>query len=989
MADKAWMKIRRSVLDKAEYYRSIGKDKEWQKLETHVKAMDYGADGFGTPYKKLSNSELKKLMDANPEPVTLPKASLDMKRGAIDVTSGAPKKSLKIAERLRQNLKKVAESDAKALREMDDLLKEVAEITGSPPPKAIDVKATSKKLKKKAAVEKAGALVTQAPSTPVVKGGAIVPSPGGALSRFPGAGLPPGKSRTDILKQKLRIGAKRGLRSVNRAGRAIGAWDGTFTDRLTMGSNDPGYDKHGVKINDNTEVTSLRNPKDQKELDRARAFIKANPKFGKGTQKEKLARLDKAQAAISPMASTNIKGSSDDDWEGEVDDNRKDVLLDRKIDILRKDIARDPSIPFPKDKTPWYDDVTGLMKSRDQSIEQDEQEARGVINPEVIPTGSSAGQNAVPTPDGKKKRKKTRGKGPVKGGKGFGSAIPKKGKGGKSGLHNIAKNIGEARKALFGLFKVQKDRFKLRKSVDRKLATKLGAQQAEKGIEDEPDSPGSENKDDGRYKKGEKSDFEKKATTGILSALYVMAMPLMIKGLRPFFEEQADDIEKLQGNEEKDEDLKEDEQALDTAQKEVQKQEKEQKEQKDPPTKPPTQTPKKDSESPVKKPISKKGENIVPEAEVVSKYDKLIADGATIEDLGIIGGSRHYSVTFPTKEIRTGFLGLGKKKVRRRSIQGSTSDTSGSIQDVIEDTRIKGYREGGKLSYEDYKKTDRYKSRQARITNLKNDPTATRTTNKKSGLKQISAKDLGPTGEKSLNKFVKPIKSVFQLPSIVLKKTFGIGKKALGSTAKLAGAALKMSPFGMAVSIAKGLRGKPGREGRDGSSWERYKQSDRYKNRQARIEALRNDPTATRTMTVNGKQVAPQAMDSMLALKNKRVNKLRAKRDFANPLGGLMKDAKERGVGGILGGVADALTGNAFDFDGKNVKSAANKKDKGIDKGDSPTDKIVKVMSKLNSVSNTISIAKAKTGGTKMKTKTKAGSKMSQSAIDAALQPGL
>ena len=282
---------------------------------------------------------------------------------------------------------------------------------------------------------------------------------------------------------------------------------------------------------------------------------------------------------------------------------------------------------------------------------------------------------------------------------------------------------------------------------------------------------------------------------------------------------------------------------------------------------------------------------------------------------------------------------------------------------------------------------DRSKARQARITNLKNDPTATRSTNKKSGLKQISAKDLGPTGNKSLNKFVKPIKSVFQLPSIVLKKTFGIGKKALGSTAKLAGAALKMSPFGMAASIAKGLRGKPGRDGK--RTFDEYKQTRSYQLRQQKITALRNDPTATRTMTVNGKQVAPEAMDSMLALKNKRVNKLRAKRDFANPLGGLMKDAKERGVGGILGGVADALTGNAFDFDGKNVKSAANKKDKGIDKGDSPTDKIVKVMSKLNSVSNTISIAKAKTGGTKMKTKTKAGSKMSQSAIDAALQPGL
>ena len=126
----------------------------------------------------------------------------------------------------------------------------------------------------------------------------------------------------------------------------------------------------------------------------------------------------------------------------------------------------------------------------------------------------------------------------------------------------------------------------------------------------------------------------------------------------------------------------------------------------------------------------------------------------------------------------------------------------------------------------------------------------------------------------------------------------------------------------------------------------------------------------------------------MLALKDKRVNKLRAKRDFANPLGGLMKNAKERGVGGVLGGVADAFTGNMFDFDGKNVKPGM-KASKEVDKGESQSYKMVKVISTLNSVSNRISVVKQQNSTQRINIPVQTTSKMSQSAIDAALQPGL
>ena len=74
---------RREILDKAEYYRSIGKKKEQRKLEDYVKAVDYGTDGFGVPYKTISESELKRLMEANPEPEKLPTAAKSDKTAFI------------------------------------------------------------------------------------------------------------------------------------------------------------------------------------------------------------------------------------------------------------------------------------------------------------------------------------------------------------------------------------------------------------------------------------------------------------------------------------------------------------------------------------------------------------------------------------------------------------------------------------------------------------------------------------------------------------------------------------------------------------------------------------------------------------------------------------------------------------------------------------------------------------------------------------------
>ena len=241
---------RREILDKAEYYRSIGKKAHQKKLEDYVKAMDYGTDGFGVPYKKCSDSELKKLMDADPEPEKLPTAANSDKTGAIDI--------------------------------------EVV----SPPAK-----------------------------TPLA--------------------LPPAR-------------------------------------QLTL-----------------------------------------------------------PPARIEPPKPTTIE--PEEDWEGEVEDNRKNPFVDKGIDVMRDEIDRDPNIPFSDDKIPYEDDITQIMKDRDKSMEEDEEEE---------------GNNATPLPtaDGKKQRRKTKGKGKIE----LPDVAPKKGGAISGGLTEIGKNISEARQALFDFYKVQK-----------------------------------------------------------------------------------------------------------------------------------------------------------------------------------------------------------------------------------------------------------------------------------------------------------------------------------------------------------------------------------------------------------------------------------------------------------------------------------------------------------------------------------------------------
>ena len=113
---------------------------------------------------------------------------------------------------------------------------------------------------------------------------------------------------------------------------------------------------------------------------------------------------------------------SDEDWEGDPMDHRDLPWAKRGIDEIRDQIDKDPNIPFGDDKIPYEDDITQIMKDRDESIEKDKEEdvedeieKERAIQPEVLLDGDSRGEDAkpLPTADGKKQRRKTKGKGPT------------------------------------------------------------------------------------------------------------------------------------------------------------------------------------------------------------------------------------------------------------------------------------------------------------------------------------------------------------------------------------------------------------------------------------------------------------------------------------------------------------------------------------------------------------------------------------------------
>ena len=202
---------------------------------------------------------------------------------------------------------------------------------------------------------------------------------------------------------------------------------------------------------------------------------------------------------------------SDEDWEGDPMDHRDLPWAQRGIDDLRDQIDKDPNIPFGDDKIPYEDDITQIMKDRDKSIEEDEKEK--AIQPEVLLDGDSSGEDAkpLPTADGKKQRRKTKGKGSIGDKTKHGPFVSKDTvHGGAFG--EIRDNLAATKKALFGWYKVQRDRFNLRKKLDKQMDTKKDAMKDERALEGTPepgDDSNANNKDKALISKKKKSSLEK------------------------------------------------------------------------------------------------------------------------------------------------------------------------------------------------------------------------------------------------------------------------------------------------------------------------------------------------------------------------------------------------------------------------------------------------------------------------------------------------
>ena len=638
----------------------------------------------------------------------------------------------------------------------------------------------------------------------------------------------------------------------------------------------------------------------------------------------------------------------EEDWEGEIEDNRKNPFVDKGIDIIRDEIDRDPNIPFSDDKIPYEDDITQIMKDRDESIEKDKEEGveRGfvseesieeekakAIQPEVLLDGDPRGQDAkqLPTADGKSQRRKTKGKGkiglpkllPAAGGVAGGAMV--------GGLKQIAKNISEARQALFDFYKIQKDRFKLRKKLDKTMQTKMDAQKDEAALEGDPKGSDEDVKRDPKTGVPQKkqSSLEKGLMKAFWGSIATMFFPLLIKGLGTFFNDQADEIENTE------------------------------------------------PEDPGTEEEEKLANDLEDDTKKLNQEEKQAKQGEEGEER-----------TEAQNEEQTQVTDVQSSQTQDTNLESNISMMQSNVsnQEQSEQEEVQGFAEGGKVTTTSAA-TNKPKPRGG-ADGVK---PPTPNTNKRQSLQQLRKSDLSGKGAKALSKFVAPIKSVFKLPNIIAKNTLKLGKKILSPVGKLAGTAISKHPLAMmGKGIMNMVKGDKGDKGDGGDKLIEKGVNDDYWHEEGTVTGLlpnfkhsnnySNIKTDKLTETVEG---APQTP----VVEQSKTNKLT---EIASSFGSnIMSDIKERGVTGIVGGIADKFTGNLFDFDGKNLKPDQMKNAQ-IDKGESVTSKMIAALDGARSVQKQQVISKQNSGtGSKMKIPARPTSKSSPSSINKSLQPGL
>ena len=662
---------------------------------------------------------------------------------------------------------------------------------------------------------------------------------------------------------------------------------------------------------------------------------KQQPQLSLPPAKTPLALPPARQLALPPAKEEPPKPTpveADEDWEGDPMDHRDLPWAQRGIDDLRDQIDKDPNIPFGDDKIPYEDDITQIMKDRDKSIEQDEKE-KDVIEPEVLLDGDPKGDAAkeLPTADGKTQRRKTRGKGkiglpkllPAAGGVAGGAMV--------GGLKQIAKNISEARQALFDFYKIQKDRFKLRKKLDKTMQTKMDAQKDEAALEGDPKGSDEDVKRDPKTGVPQKkqSSLEKGLMKAFWGSIATMFFPLLIKGLGTFFNDQADEIENTE------------------------------------------------PEDPGTEEEEKLANDLEDDTKKLNQEEKQAKQGEEGEER-----------TEAQNEEQTQVTDVQSSQTQDTNLESNISMMQSNVsnQEQSEQEEVQGFAEGGKVTTTSAA-TNKPKPRGG-ADGVK---PPTPNTNKRQSLQQLRKSDLSGKGAKALSKFVAPIKSVFKLPNIIAKNTLKLGKKILSPVGKLAGTAISKHPLAMmGKGIMNMVKGDKGDKGDGGDKLIEKGVNDDYWHEEGTVTGLlpnfkhsnnySNIKTDKLTETVEG---APQTP----VVEQSKTNKLT---EIASSFGSnIMSDIKERGVTGVMGGIADAFTGNLFDFDGKNLKPDQMKNAQ-IDKGESVTSKMIAALDGARSVQKQQVISKQNSGtGSKMKIPARPTSKSSPSSINKSLQPGL
>ena len=626
----------------------------------------------------------------------------------------------------------------------------------------------------------------------------------------------------------------------------------------------------------------------------------------------------------------------EEDWEGEIEDNRKNPFVDKGIDVLRDEIDKDPNIPFSDEEIPYEDDITQIMKDRDESMEKDKEEGvedeiekERAIQPEVLLDGDSRGEDAkpLPTADGKKQRRKTKGKGPT----GVGDQVFgfSKGNSESSKLAEIKDNLASTRKALFGWYKVQRDRFNLRKKLDKQLDTKKDAMKDERALEGTAgagDDSNENNKDKQLHVKKKKGKLEKTLMGMLFDSVLTMFFPLLIGGLGTIFKDQAEEIENTEPDK------------VDTSE-----------------------------EEDLASDLEKDNEKLNQE-EKQAKQDE--------------EGEKRTEVQ---NEEQTQVTDVQSSQTQDTNLESNSSmmESNVSNEQQSETEEVPAFAEGGKITP---KTTQPTKPKPPGDTQP-----AKESSNKRQALQQLRRSDLSGKGAKALSKFVAPIKSVFKLPNIVAKNTLKLGKKILSPVGKLAGAAISKHPLAMmGKGIMNMVKGDKGDKGDGGDKLIEEGVNPDYWNPEGTVTGLlpnfkysnnySNIKTDKLTETVEGAPQTPVVEES-------KTNKLT---EIASSFGSnIMSDIKERGVTGIVGGIADKFTGNLFDFDGKNLKPDEMRNAQ-IDKGENTSSKIMAALDAASSKVRQQQFSMKNSGtGPKMKIPAKPQSKASTSSINKSLQPGL